>query len=985
MASPAHIQINCNARLGRRRWAPEVNPIAQMLGINPNASGAAFDAFVNAPARLGAGMPNLAEGADYILQRLTFDYWLLITLYENHWIVRRIVDTPAKDMIRAWPKVNTDADPKDLDRISKLIRKTCTADRITQTIQWARLFGGAGALIVIDGHENQLDEPLNLKDIEIGAYKGLIPFERWTGIHPSLEICTDITRPTDFNLPEFYEVTARDKSFKVHASRILRFTGPQVPTPEREAYSMWGISVMAPVYEELRKRDNLSANLVSLTFRAQILGMVMPELAQMLSGASMTGAAAQQFHGRMEAFNQLLSNQSLALLPKDGSLQSTNWSASGFAELYAQFQMDIAGAAEIPVTRLFGRTLSGLGQSNDADERIYEERIAMEQEHGLRPQLDKLYPIMWQSELGEVPDDLELDFPSVRVLTEEEKGKLTVDTVASVTSLLNVGLFNKVQALKEIQQQSAITGFGTAIHDEDIAAAEKEDAAGFGGMGEMAGGAESESKPGEMKAGSGELGAEPSGEELLSKLAKASDSRPAPVIVKGAKARVVRRYDFAGLPIAVEFPAAVRRVIKNRDGKVVYDCVLPNDYGYIESTFGLDGDEIDVIVGPDEKSDAAYCVDMIDLGPDVAQRQNEQKILIGFPDREFATEAFLGMYPESFMGRMIEMPVQALIEKLAFHKALTNNERALALDEFVESKHPRVKGGENAGQFGKGSGGSSKAEAHKQALSAAPADPKQWPEHIKALKLPPAWTDVRINQNPDADLMAVGKDAKGRSQYVYSERFQNTQAEAKFTRIKDLDTQFAGMQKENTGRLRSDDAKVRDNAGCTRLIMAIGIRPGSETDTKAKVKAYGATTLEGRHVVVEDGQVYLRFTGKKGVALNLPVNDPAVAKDLQDRARQAGAGGKLYPHASGGSLLEYTHTLDGGGFKTKDFRTLLGTRTAMNQITKVPAPKNEKEYKKRVMEVAKTVSARLGNTPVVALTSYISPSVFSGWRISANV
>jgi hypothetical protein len=194
---------------------------------------------------------------------------------------------------------------------------------------------------------------------------------------------------------------------------------------------------------------------------------------------------------------------------------------------------------------------------------------------------------------------------------------------------------------------------------------------------------------------------------LLSKLAKASDSRPAPVIVKGAKARVVRRYDFAGLPIAVEFPAAVRRVIKNRDGKVVYDCVLPNDYGYIESTFGLDGDEIDVIVGPDEKSDAAYCVDMIDLGPDVAQRQNEQKILIGFPDREFATEAFLGMYPESFMGRMIEMPVQALIEKLAFHKALTNNERALALDaEFEESKHPRVKGGENAGQFGKGSGSS---------------------------------------------------------------------------------------------------------------------------------------------------------------------------------------------------------------------------------------------------------------------------------------
>jgi len=678
MASPAPIPINCNARLGRRRWAPEVNPIAQMLGINPNASGAAFDAFVNAPARLGAGMPNLAEGADYILQRLTFDYWLLITLYENHWIVRRIVDGAAEDMTRAWPKVNTDADPKDLDRINKLIRKTCTRGRITQTIKWARLFGGAGALIVIDGHENQLDEPLNLKDIEIGAYKGLIPFERWTGVHPTLEICTDITRPTDFNLPEFYEVTARDKSFKVHASRILRFTGPSVPTPEREAYSTWGISVMAPVYEELRKRDNLSNNLISLSFRAQILGMVMPELAQMLSGAS-TGQAAQQFHGRMEAFNQILSNQSLALLPKDGQLQSTNWSASGYAELYAQFQMDIAGAAEMPVTRLFGRTISGLGQTNGADERIYEERIAMEQEHGLRPQLDKLYPILFMSELGEVPPDLELDFPSVRVLTEEEKGKLTVDTVASVTSLLNAGLFNKVQALKEIQQQSAITGFGTAIHDEDISAAEKEEAAGFGGLGEMAGGGEPESKPGELKAGSGELGAEPSGEELLSKLSKAADSRPAPVIVKGAKARVVRRYDFAGLPIAVEFPVGVQRVIKNRYGKIVYSAFVIHDYGFVEKTIGLDADEIDVIVGPDEKADSAYVVFMIDLGMDVSQRQDEQKLFIGFADADFAKDAFLSLYPESYYGGMKAMPVNEVIEKIEFHRALTGNQRPLAL------------------------------------------------------------------------------------------------------------------------------------------------------------------------------------------------------------------------------------------------------------------------------------------------------------------
>ena len=410
-------------------------------GVSESGTGSAFDAFVNASARMGWGTPNLAEGADYSMVRLSFSYWLLLTLYEDHWIIGRVIDTPAVDMVRAWPTINTDAPPEDLDRIDKAIRKTGTRTQILTTIKWARLFGGAGALIMIDGHENKLHEPLKVDEVEVGAYCGLLPFDRWSGIWPEGSPSHDFTRPTEFNLPEFYRVSSQSggESFRVHASRILRFTGPTMPTPEREAHSWWGISCVARVFEELRKRDNLSWNLLSLSFRASLIGMVFPEMAQMLSGAGMSGKALEQFQQRMQQVNHLMSNQSLIMLPKDGNLQSVQWSAAGYAELYAQFQMDIAGAAEIPVTRLFGRTITGLGQSNDADERIYEERIAMEQEYGLRPQLDKLYPIVWMSTLGEVPDDIELKFPSVRVLSEEEKSKLAQDTMRDVRDAMGLG------------------------------------------------------------------------------------------------------------------------------------------------------------------------------------------------------------------------------------------------------------------------------------------------------------------------------------------------------------------------------------------------------------------------------------------------------------------------------------------------------------------------------------------------------------------
>lgn len=165
-----------------------------------------------------------------------------------------------------------------------------------------------------------------------------------------------------------------------------------------------------------------------------------------------------------------------------------------------------------------------------------------------------------------------------------------------------------------------------------------------------------------------------------------------------------------------------------------------------------------------------------------------------------------------------------------------------------------------------------------------------------------------------------------------------------------------------------------------KLIQQTGIRPGSDTDTGAKVQAYGATTLEGRHVHVdESGNVSLKFTGKKGVNLNIPVKDKSTAAMLVERKKTAGESGKIFD-TDDAALRDYSHTLNGGGFKPKDFRTLKGTQTAIDEIKKLPVPKTEKDYKKAVMSVAKTVSQTLGNTPAIALQSYINPHVFSDWR-----
>ena len=273
-----------------------------------------------------------------------------------------------------------------------------------------------------------------------------------------------------------------------------------------------------------------------------------------------------------------------------------------------------------------------------------------------------------------------------------------------------------------------------------------------------------------------------------------------------------------------------------------------------------------------------------------------------------------------------------------------------------------------------------KLKPNENKFMLASEDRNSWPEHIVSLKLPPAWTDIKYNLNPEADLLAVGKDKKGRSQYVYSEKFSNSQAELKFNRISALDSEINEIRKQNESLGSLGDPKVTDNSECLSLIMTMGIRPGSEEDTGAEKTAYGATTLKGEHVVKEDKKVYLRFTGKKGVDLNLEVENPEIAKMLLSRAKKAGASGKLFPNTNEANLLKYTHSLGSGNYKTKDFRTWVGTNTALQEISKMEAPKNLKEYKKAVRSVAVEVAKKLGNTPVIALQSYISPVIFSGWK-----
>lgn len=606
-----------------------------------DARSIARDYFSNQVARLGYGTPSLAEGTEYDLVRLSNNYYLLLTLYRNQWLARKIVDLPAVDMTRAWPKIVSDLPPDDIKKFDRTIQRTYSPRAVRQAIKWARLYGGAGALIAIKGHEKYLDEPLDLDDVNPGSYLGLIPFDRWVGIYPEGQVSEGVGHPVDWGLPEYYVVRGPDTAvdFKVHCSRILRFTGPEVPTPEFQAQMYWGISIIEIVWEELRKRDNASWAILNLLFRANLIAQVNPELAQILSGLGSGQQATQRFWKTMQAQNELMSNQSMMILGKEGKLDSVQYSFSGIGEVLAQFQMDVAGAADMTVTKVFGRTITGLGQSNEGDERLYEIKIASDQEELVRPQLDKLYPVVCMSEFAEVPDDLDFKFPSVRVLSEEEKGDLAEKGSAPIIAAYNSAIIGRKTALKELRQLADTTGIFSNITDEIIDEADDEpELPGEEGMGGPGGGPSSHSKPNPART-----------EKQFA--AGAEDAWP------------VRKFiNWHGCDVTIENPVGSTR--SGMAGLKIWSVVMSNDYGYIQRTRtqAADGDALDCFVGNDPKAQMVYVITTM-RAPEFTE-PDEAKCMLDFPSAAAAKAAFFANYdrPEHF-GSMEQMLVLDFIER----------------------------------------------------------------------------------------------------------------------------------------------------------------------------------------------------------------------------------------------------------------------------------------------------------------------------------
>jgi hypothetical protein len=120
------------------------------------------------------------------------------------------------------------------------------------------------------------------------------------------------------------------------------------------------------------------------------------------------------------------------------------------------------------------------------------------------------------------------------------------------------------------------------------------------------------------------------------------------------------RYTFAGFNISVENKRGSVRSGKDKDGHEWHSNMY-FDYGYIRGTEGVDGDHVDVYIGPDEESTNVYIVHQNDP---VTHKYDEDKVMLGFPSLHDARAAYLKQYDRpGFLGKIDVMPIEEFREK----------------------------------------------------------------------------------------------------------------------------------------------------------------------------------------------------------------------------------------------------------------------------------------------------------------------------------
>lgn len=257
-------------------------------------------------------------------------------------------------------------------------------------------------------------------------------------------------------------------------------------------------------------------------------------------------------------------------------------------------------------------------------------------------------------------------------------------------------------------------------------------------------------------------------------------------------------------------------------------------------------------------------------------------------------------------------------------------------------------------------------------------------QRIRTLAIPPMWEEVLISVRHDCHIQAVGRDQKGRKQYIYHEQWHLEQQRKKFDRLVVFAQQLPAMRKHCLSLIRKRNW-TRDKVLALMVLLLddTGIRIGNRQYLQHN-QTYGLSTLQDKHLEVHGRSASLNFRGKSGKEQHIDIDDPLLAALIKKSADLPGYSLFRYQDDNGAwqdvcsdDVNEFIRTHMGEEFSCKDFRTWVGTRLVLELYPRVLQESQQNPRKKLLNLLVNAIADKLGNTVAVCRAYYIHPTLLA--------
>lgn len=393
------------------------------------------DGYVNLMNKYGTSQDN-SESYSFDREPVIPDMQLT-SLYEGNGLFSKIIDTPAEEALKHGFDLNLKND--DLDAfVESALDDLEWEEKAATAIKWARLYGGAIIVMLIDDGRG-LEEPVDWENVrsidELRVYERAIVQPDYTSLYmQDFGVRGKPNRASKFGQPEFYYVSSIYGSFTVHESRCLVFRNGVLPEQiSNSTYQYWGMPEYVRIRRALRETTTAHSDAVKLLERSVQAVYSMKNLAALLT----TDEGENQVLKRLQVIDQARSFLNSIAIDSEGEnydFKTTQF--AGVSDVIDSTCNMLSALTNIPQTILFGRSPAGMNATGDSDLENYYNFVERIQKLMLKRNLRDLLDVIFRAgvaskEVDEIPD-YKLTFNPLWSLSDTEQA--TVDQTRAATA-----------------------------------------------------------------------------------------------------------------------------------------------------------------------------------------------------------------------------------------------------------------------------------------------------------------------------------------------------------------------------------------------------------------------------------------------------------------------------------------------------------------------------------------------------------------------